>query len=127
MAEPHAPSTPFADLDAFVGLPRIAGLALSPDGSRLVTTVTTLTPDRTRWRGALWEVDPNGQRPARRLTRSAGAESGPVFAPDGTLLFTSARPDPEATATDDAPPALWALPAGGEARVLGTRPGGISG
>ncbi|WP_432575096.1 S9 family peptidase [Kineococcus sp. SYSU DK005] len=119
-------STPFADLGAFAALPRLSGLALSADGTRLVTTVATLTPDATRWRGALWEVDPAGQRPARRLTRSAAAESSPVFAPDGTLLFTSARPDPEARGDDDAPAALWALPPAGEARVVGTRPGGVS-
>ncbi|WP_432499282.1 alpha/beta fold hydrolase [Kineococcus gypseus] len=123
-AEPTA--TPFADLDAFAALPRLSGLALSADGTRLVTTVATLTPDATRWRAALWEVDPAGRRAARRLTRSAAADSSPVFAPDGTLLFTSARPDPEAPGEEDAPAALWALPAAGEARVVGTRPGGFS-
>ena len=33
------PDTPFHDLDAFTALPRVAGLTLSPDGARLVTTV----------------------------------------------------------------------------------------
>ncbi|WP_432537926.1 S9 family peptidase [Kineococcus arenarius] len=123
----HSPTaTPFADLDAFTALPRTAGLALSADGTRLVTTVATLTADATRWRTALWEVDPAGERPARRLTRGAAAESSPVFAPDGTLLFTSTRPDPDAGAAEDAPAALWALPPTGEARVVGTRPGGVS-
>ncbi|WP_380172723.1 alpha/beta fold hydrolase [Kineococcus sp. DHX-1] len=123
-----APSSAFADLDAFAALPRVSGLALSHDGTRLVTTVATLTADRTRWRGALWEVDPAGRRPARRLTRGAAAASSPVFAPDGTLLFTSARPDAEAgEAPDDPPAALWALPPTGEARCVASRPGGVSG
>jgi hypothetical protein len=33
-------STPFSDLDDYLALPRVAGLAVSPDGSRVVTTVT---------------------------------------------------------------------------------------
>jgi dipeptidyl aminopeptidase/acylaminoacyl peptidase len=122
-------ATAFSDLDAFLAIPRLSGLALSPDGSRLVTAVATLDEEGTRWVNALWEVDPAGERPAVRLTRSRKGEAGPVFLPDGSLLFTSARPDPDVKETpEDAPAALWLLPArGGEARVVGTRPGGIGG
>ncbi|GAB3346582.1 S9 family peptidase [Modestobacter lapidis] len=124
-----APATPFHRLADFVALPRLAGLALSPDGSRLVTTVATLGPDGTRWQPALWELDPAGARPARRLTRGGSGESGPVFTAGGDLLFTSARPDPDAG--KDAPdpkPALWSLaPGGGEARLVAQRSAGISG
>ena len=117
--------TAWGDLQAFQDLPRPAGLAVSPDGARLVTTVATPDPKRTRFRTALWEVDPAGARPARRLTRGTG-ESAPAFLPDGDLLFTSARPDPErAEPDDDAPAALWRLPPTGEAHVVGTRAGGI--
>ena len=87
--------TPFHDLDAYVDLPRGAGLTLSPDGTRLVTAVQTLNPKGNKWVTALWEVDPDGERPARRLTRSAKGEGGAAFLPDGSLLFTSARPDPD--------------------------------
>ncbi|WP_214402604.1 S9 family peptidase [Pseudonocardia lacus] len=121
--------TPFDDPRDFVALPRLAGLALAPDGSRLVTTVTVTDAERTTLRSSLWQVDPTGQRPAHRLTRGASGESAPVFAPDGDLLFSAARPDPDAKdQPDDAPSALWRLPAaGGEARLIGTRPGGIGG
>ena len=34
--------TPFHDLEAYVALPRLGGFALSPDGSRLVATVSTV-------------------------------------------------------------------------------------
>ena len=119
-----APS--FADLDAYVALPRTGGLVLSPAGDRLVTAVSTLNPERNRYVTALWEVDPAGRRPARRLTRSTKGESSAAFLPDGGLLFTSARPDAEVEADDDAPAALWHLAAGaGEARVVATRPGGV--
>jgi dipeptidyl aminopeptidase/acylaminoacyl peptidase len=117
----------FLDLEAFQDVPRLAGLALSPDGTRLVTSVATLDPTKTRWVNALWEVDPTGTRAARRLTRSANGEGAPAFTADGDLLFVSGRPDVEAT-EDDEKPKLWLLPAaGGEAQAIGSRPGGVSG
>ncbi|MEU2347968.1 S9 family peptidase [Modestobacter sp. NPDC049651] len=133
MSETPAPDgaspapTPFHRLADFVALPRLGGLALSPDGRRLVTTVATLDAEGKKWQSALWEVDPAGQRPARRLTRGPAAESAPVFTPGGDLLFLSARPDPQATDGDPVP-ALWVLPAdGGEARVVLQRSAGIGG
>lgn len=128
MSDPVSPPpSPFDDLQSFVALPRLAGLALSPDGSRLVTTVASLDRDRTAWRPALWEVDPSGEAPARRLTRGPKGESSPVFTPEGDLLFVSARPDPDASADAPETAALWSLPAGGgEAHVVRTRPGGIA-
>ena len=124
-------TTAFHDLDEFIALPRMSGLVLSPDGSRLVTQVSTVNHDATKLHTALWEVYPTRARPARRLTRSAQGETGAAFTPDGDLLFTSSRPN--ADATDDAEkaldkPALWVLPAGGgEARIVATRPGGVTG
>ncbi|GAB3099083.1 S9 family peptidase [Isoptericola nanjingensis] len=121
--------TPFDDLDRYLELPRVGGLALSPDGTRLVTTVQTLDAKRTGWTTAVWEVDPAGVAPARRLTRSRKGESSAVFAASGDVLFTSARPDPDADQDDEEPKAaLWLLPAGGgEARVVATAPGGVGG
>ncbi|HMO11377.1 MAG TPA: prolyl oligopeptidase family serine peptidase [Actinotalea sp.] len=123
-------STPFHDLDEYVALPRLSGLVLSPDGSRLVTTVSTLNQDRTTAHSALWEVFPTRSKPARRLTRSGQGETGAAFTPDGDLLFTSKRPDADAKEPEKPldTAALWVLPAGGgEARVVATRPGGVTG
>ncbi len=109
----------FDDLDAFVATRRQGGLALSPDGARLVTTVSELSPDSTSYVSSIWELDPTGEAPARRLTRSSAGESSAAFAPDGDLLFTSRRPDPTVEAGEDAPAALWVLPHhGGEARQI---------
>jgi dipeptidyl aminopeptidase/acylaminoacyl peptidase len=121
-------ATSFSDLDAYIAVPRVSGLALSPDGSRLVTTVAALDPEGVRWTTSLWQVDPTGESPAIRLTRSRKGETSPEFLPDGSVLFTSQRPDPDAKETkDDAPAALWILPAGGgEARVAATRAGGVN-
>ncbi|MGO4236258.1 prolyl oligopeptidase family serine peptidase [Pseudarthrobacter sp. YAF2] len=120
------PLTPFHDLDHYLSIPRVSGLALSPDGSRLVTTVSTLNGKGTEFATALWELDPAGQKHARRITRSAKGEAGAAFAASGDVYFTSARPDPDSP--DEEPVnALWMLPAdGGEARVVLSRPGGIS-
>lgn len=121
-------TTPFDDLETFVALPRISGLALSPGGDRLLTGVAVLDPKRTGYVTALWEVDPAGVRPARRVTRSAEGESVGVFAPNGDHLFVSRRPDPAAEKDEDAKPALWLLPAdGGEPRQVGRRAGGLAG
>lgn len=124
----ESPESPFHDLDHYVAIPRVAGLTASHDGTRLVATVQTLDGERTAYRTALWEVDPAGAAPARRLTRSAKGESSAVFTSTGDLLFTSARPDPDGKAGDTTGTALWLLPAGGgEARVIAAPTGGISG
>src|SRR4051794_11371677 len=105
-------ASPFDSLDDYVALPRLSGLALSPDGTRLVTGVTTLDPKKVRYATALWELDPAGGRPARRLTRSAKGEGVGVFTPEGDHVFVSSRPQPGVD-EDDVKPALWLLPAGG--------------
>src|SRR5215207_2846544 len=117
-------STPFHDLDDYIALPRLSGLAVSPDGSRVVTTVAELNDKRTEFVSAVWEVDPTGRRPARRLTRGAKGESSPAFTADGDILFVASRPTEE----DDKPPAsLWRLPAaGGEAVEEVALPGGVA-
>ena len=117
----------FTDLHAYVALPRVADLAPSPNGTRLATIRSTLDTERKKFVFALWEVDPRGERPARRLTRSAPGETRPAFLPSGDLLFTSKRPDPEVKDPDEEVAGLWLLPAdGGEARQVGDRPGGVT-
>src|ERR671930_2425350 len=100
MSQPPPPE-PTLDLDGYLALPRVAGLALAPDGRRLVTSVATVAADGKRFVTALWELDPAGARARRRLTRSAPGESSPAFLPDGSLLFTSTRPDPQAPPDGD--------------------------
>ena len=119
--------TAFHDLDDYVAIPRLSGLVLSADGTRLVTSVATLDAKSTAFVSALWEVDPTGQSAARRLTRSAKGEASAAFTADGDLLFTSARPDPDKADQDDDPvPALWLLPRdGAEARIVADRAAGI--
>jgi dipeptidyl aminopeptidase/acylaminoacyl peptidase len=110
----------------------VLALRLSPDGTRLIAVVRRLSPDRKTYRTALWQVDPAGVDAPRRLTRSVPGEGQPAFLPDGSLLFTSARPD-DAPANEDGKSGedekiqrLWLLPAdGGEVRRVADPPGGI--
>jgi dipeptidyl aminopeptidase/acylaminoacyl peptidase len=128
MSADAAPEPTF-DLDLYLKLPRVAGLVLSPDGRRLVTSVATPSPDGKKFASALWELDPAGEAAPRRLTRSAPGEANAAFLPDGSLLFTSTRPDPEAAPgeePDEEVARLWLLPAGGgEARPVAATPAGI--
>ncbi len=121
--------SPWEDLRAFVATPRLGGLTLSPDGNTLLVAVSSLDAKKTSYTSALWKVDPTGQRPARRFTRSVEGETAAAFLRDGTLLFTSKRPAPpvEDEDADDAG-VIWCLPAdGGEAYPLARRDGGWDG
>jgi len=118
------------DVDSLLALPRLSSLRLSPDGRRLVVAVGGPDPEGKRMRSALWQVDPMGEAPPRRLTRSAAGEAGGAeFLPDGSLLFTSSRPDPDTKPDPDRKVhALWLLPSGGgEARLLAAPEGGLDG
>ena len=119
-------STPFADLDEFLSLPRTSGLAVSPDGSRVVTTISELNDKRTEFTTAVWELDPTGGQPARRLTRGVEGESSPAFNAAGDLLFIAARTTAGQPDDDKPPPSLWRLPAaGGEAEAILELAGGV--
>ena len=124
-----AGAAPFHDLNDYIAIPRITGLRLAPDGSWLAATVQSLSPDKKKHVTSIWRIDTAGGPPVK-LTRSANGEGDPRFLPDGTLLFTSKRPDPDhANGQDDGDEAaLWLLPAaGGEAMLAAALPGGIAG
>lgn len=114
----------FNDIRDYVAIPRVLSLRLSPDGSRLISTVQSLNPDGKSFGTALWAIPVDGE--PFRLTRSTKGESAAVFTAAGDVLFTSTRPDPTVKDAGEEVPALWLLPrAGGEARQVATRPGGI--
>ncbi|WP_067131133.1 S9 family peptidase [Microtetraspora malaysiensis] len=114
-------------MSEYVALPRVLSLRLSPDGTRLVSVVQSLNPDKKSYGTALWEIplDPEG-RP-HRLTRSAKGEAGADFTPDGEVLFVSRRPDETVKDEGEEVPALWLLPECGEPRRIAERPGGVTG
>lgn len=120
----------FESVADFVAIPRVSQLRLAPDGRRLVATVSTLSRDAKSFTSSLWEIDPRGAAPARRLTFSARSDSAPEFLPDGSVLFLSKRPDDAADDEGDTSAdkqSVWLLPAaGGEARRVAGRPGGVN-
>ena len=120
-------ATIFHDLDAFVATSRIAGLAISPDSSRLVVSVQALGTDSTGYVTTLWEIDPGGDGLPRRLTSPSSSATFAGFTAEGDLLFTAKRPTTvgDANTVEDVP-GLWRLPrSGGEADCLLTRRGGV--
>ncbi|MDQ1293032.1 MAG: hypothetical protein QG608_913 [Actinomycetota bacterium] len=121
------PRTPFHDLDRYVALPRLDGLLLSPDGSRLVTRVSTLNSRRNGYDCALWEVDPAGELPAHRLTCRTPGQGTTAFLPDGSLLLAAGgQRSGEDRQEESDGPGLWELPVrGGEARAVSRMPGGV--
>ena len=116
-------TTPYADPAEYVALPRITGLAVSTDGSRLVAAVQRLDAKASRYVTCLEEIPLRGGA-CIRLTRSEKGETAPAFLPDGSLLFVSERPEPD---SDEDESALWMLPPVGEARLVARRPGGLGG
>ncbi len=121
--------TQFSELNDYVAIPAVTSLRLSPDGSWLAAAVQSLGPEPSKFGTSIWRID-TGAAPASRLTRSAEGESAPEFLADGSLLFVSKRPEPgpkNEGAAEPAKGALWLLPpAGGEARRVAARPGGVS-
>ena len=124
--ESAAPATPFHRLADYVALPRLSGLVMSPDGSRLAVGVSTPNPKNTKYQKALWSIDPVGTEPARRLTTGATGESLAAFTRANDLLFAAKRVDPQSDAPDEDGVPLWRLPAvGGEAELVAYRRGGF--
>ena len=81
---------PYADVDAYLALPRTVDLLLSPDGARLVAVVTTSDAEGPN-RRALWVLDPRGHARPQRLPGGCSGPS-PVFLPDGRLVMSPAQP-----------------------------------
>ncbi|MBP2408630.1 prolyl oligopeptidase family serine peptidase [Brachybacterium fresconis] len=124
--DPAAPTafSDFCDIDGFLRIPRLTSLAAGPDG-RVVAAIQEADEHGAKLVSSLWELDPGGRQPARRLTFSAQGESSPRFAQDGSLLFSSARPDPQGEAEEDTS-AIWRLPRTGEAAVVASAPAGLT-
>ena len=112
----------------------VGGVALSPNGERVLYTVSawehanargdTALGDKHDRRSHVWIV-PFAGGTARQLTSSERGESQPQWSPDGSMIsFVSAR---GAAVGEDAPkPQLWVLNAdGGEGWALTTARDGI--
>lgn len=91
---------------------RVADPQISPDGTKVVYQVTTVSLEENKSITNLYLVDVHGRTPPRQLTTSTKKESHPRWSPDGTkILFESNR---------SGSTQLWVidLANGGEARQL---------
>lgn len=87
-----------------VGDPR-----LSPDGTGVAYTVTTVDPEEREYRSSVWVVATDGSSPPRRLAGAGKRDAAPRWSPDGRrLAFTSDR-----DGDDERKPQLHVLPMDG--------------
>ncbi|HEU0165267.1 MAG TPA: S9 family peptidase, partial [Thermomicrobiales bacterium] len=86
---------------------------VSPDGSRVVAAVSSVSREDNGYRAGLWLVPLDGS-PARRLTGGKWSDTSPRWSPDGTrIAFLSNRTEK----TNN----IWILPTdGGEAHQVTT-------
>ncbi|MFC8427366.1 alpha/beta fold hydrolase [Streptomyces sp. NPDC057253] len=115
-------NSPLALHDRLVAQPRPQGLALAPDGTRLVLAVQTPDEEGSRYVSELWEVDPAGERDPHRVPGSQQGDFAPAFTADGTLLFLSDRESGEPG--HEAGASLWSLSSSGAAERIAQHPGG---
>ena len=71
-SSPSADFTDFTDvtdIDGFLRIPRLASVAASDDG-RVIAAIQEADEPGAKLVSSLWELDPAGEQPARRLTFS---------------------------------------------------------
>jgi len=97
-------------IDDLLALPILNDPQLSPDGSRVVCTVTTADRDANAYRTRLW-IAPTGGSVPWQLTAAPARDTGPRWSPDGTrIAFVSDRGGEKQ---------VWVIAiGGGEPRVL---------
>ena len=69
-----------------VALRRLEDFAPSSDGTRLILQISSVGRGKRRLDTHLWSMNADG-RGLRRLTRSGGRNTSPVFAPDGRSVY----------------------------------------
>lgn len=106
-------------IDDLYDIPLVAEPNLSPDGTQVAVSVTTIDRDRDEYDAALWLVAIDGST-RTRLTGGRWSDTAPRWSPDGRwIAFISNRTDRK--------PQIWVLPtAGGEARQVTTLENGAA-
>lgn len=102
---------------------RIGGLALAPDGTQAVCSVTSYSMEDNKASTGLWLLSTFGGTP-RRLTRCGEKDGQAAWSPDGsTIAFVGKRE--QQGKKDDAPQLYLIAPDGGEARRISDYAPGI--
>jgi len=56
--------TAFSDMNAYVAIPAVTALRLSPDGTWLAAAVQSLGPEPSKYITSIWRIDTGGAAPA---------------------------------------------------------------
>lgn len=110
------------DVEALWQLQRLSGLAVSPDGTRAVVTVSAYNMADNQGTSHLWLLPTERGKP-RPLTRCGNKNAQAAWAPAGDRIAFVARREQEG-AKDDTPQLYLIDPEGGEAqRISNFAPG----
>jgi dipeptidyl aminopeptidase/acylaminoacyl peptidase len=110
------------DVDSLWQLERAGNIAVAPDGSAAVCTLTTYSMEENKGNTALWLLPCDGS-PPQRLTRNGDKDALPAWSPNGDRIAFLAKREQAGRKDTDAQ--LYVIPArGGEAeRKIGFAPG----
>ena len=119
------PLRPALSIDDLHALHRVGGLALSPDGSAAVCTVTRSSMADNRSHSTLWLLPLAAEDPPRALTMCGEHDAQPAWSPAGDGIAFLARRTQEGET--DATAQIYLIAAdGGEARRLSRFAPGIT-
>jgi dipeptidyl aminopeptidase/acylaminoacyl peptidase len=108
-AAPTVQTHPFNVRD-LIAFDRIADPAVSPDGTTVAFTVSSLDLDANRRQSDLWIVGMDGSDP-KQLTSTPANHSGPTWSPDGRWIWFRSNRSGSSQ--------VWKIPVdGGEARQV---------
>ena len=112
VAAADSPARPITHEDLWL-MKRVGAPAVSPDGRWVVFAMTEPAYDEKAQVADVWIVATDGRSPPRRLTGTAGGESGVAWSPDSQRLVFAAKREGDEIAQ------LYLLDlAGGEAKRL---------
>lgn len=113
---PRRPSRPSRQLtpETVWKLDRLGAPSLSPDGQRLVCSVTRYDTEKNVGQAALWLLDAQGAAP-RQLTYCGDRDGQPAWSPQGDRIAFLARRE-QGGQKDETPQIYTIAPDGGEAQ-----------
>ena len=101
------------DIESLWKLERVGGVAIAPDGSAAVCTVTAYSMEKNKGSTGLWLL-PCSSRNPRRLTTSGDKDGNPAWSPQGDRIAFLAKREQEGHKDNERQ--LYVIPAkGGEA------------